>query len=328
MPQEFAPLLGGRLSDLTGAICASRFLRETMAKVVWTLTIAPIPWTMDLCRPEGRTIRDTDHPRFAVLSRVPGLRSVSLRNVHGPLADAALQSIASGCPRLRELNVASSSASGLALHAVASKCLQLESLNVDFVHWLTEDMLIRVVRAMPKLQRLHARNQIHVTDAFVAVATTGGSLRELDIGDCVKLSENSLRIIGANCPALETLYVGSGPLLGGTLKFVASGCPKLRKLCVRGYHSISDADLIAVARRCPGLEDLDVTNCANLTDASIVEVAARCSKLERLVVSGTNLTDVAVTHVARQCPRLAQFRAEWCRYLTGRAILEIAAHRP
>ena len=71
-----------------------------------------------------------------------------------------------------------------------------------------------------------------------------------------------------------------------------------------------------------------MTNCKNLTDASIVEVAACCSKLERLVVSGTNLTDVAVTHVACQCPRLAQFRAEWCRYLTGQAILEIAAHCP
>mmetsp|Transcript_11221 Transcript_11221/g.34494 ORF Transcript_11221/g.34494 Transcript_11221/m.34494 type:complete len:385 (+) Transcript_11221:325-1479(+) len=169
-----------------------------------------------------------------------------------------------------------------------------------------------------------------------------------------KITDASLHIVAARCPALARLDVGSSYITDDSIKAFAR--PALTSLDIGCCKKMTDTALLAIARNCPGLVSLRAMFCEQITDSSMVAIAENCPSLAclnlggcRLLTSstfgavGTHLpalqdlcasyltsamTDVALECIAAGCPCLTRLNVGNSQSITDSSLECIAAGCP
>ena len=81
-------------------------------------------------------------------------------------------------------------------------------------------------------------------------------MRKLNLGWCPQLTDRTLELLSAGCPALEYLYLlGNRSMTLDGLQCLARGCLRLRGMDVCGLQ-LSDRSMVALAPLFPNLTSL------------------------------------------------------------------------
>ncbi|KAI9073106.1 hypothetical protein K1719_044936 [Acacia pycnantha] len=117
---------------------------------------------------------------------------------------------------------------------------------------------------------------------------------------------HAIGVLGRRKNLLPVDVIDGGP------KFLASGCPNLRKLHVIGA---SEVGLLSVAEECPTLQELELQKC----DDNVLRGIAACQNLQilKLIANVDSFYSSVVSHIgmtilAQGCKRLVKLELSGC----------------
>lgn len=168
-----------------------------------------------------------------------------------------------------------------AVETIASYCHELQELDLSKSFKLTDCSLYALAHGCPNLTKLNISGCTAFSDTALAyLASFCKNLKSLNLCGCVKAAtDRALQAIGYNCSELERLNLGWCENVGDLgVTSLAHGCPELRALDLCGCVLITDESVIALANRCPHLRSLGLYYCQNITDRAMYSLAQ--SRLE------------------------------------------------
>eukprot|EP00127_Corallochytrium_limacisporum_P001218 Clim_evm5s46 gene=Clim_evmTU5s46 len=178
------------------------------------------------------------------------------------LGDASLQAIVEHCHNLRVLNLqrcVGMSAEGFAIFRKHSLPL-LERAEFSDLLAINDELILFMVRNMPKLKRLNLAFCSNITDeALVSIAAFCHELEELD-----------LSCVGANITDEGIAELTEGKCRD-TLRFIS----------LRNCPQVTNASVLALDESCTRLRTINVSNCKLVTPA----VAQQCQCVEVVLIS-------------------------------------------
>ncbi|KAI3994994.1 hypothetical protein MKX01_019808 [Papaver californicum] len=267
---------------------------------------------------------------------LPSLSSISLRGACR-LTDGGIKAFVASAPLLCSVNLAA--------------CPLLSSTSIKYMAdalgsvlkelYLDDCQNIDMILSLPALQKLEFLEVLSladiqtVSDDFVSnfVTLCGRNLKELDFSGCSKLTDKSLKAVGENCSALQTLHLANlHKLTDFSLGYLANGCRLIQTLKLRG-NAFSDLAVaafleasgepltefslnkvkkvgrhtaISLARCCSkNLLSLDVSWCRSLTDSALGLIVDSCKKLKIVKVFGcTQVTSKFVNGHSNACVQI------------------------
>lgn len=190
-----------------------------------------------------------------VLSLAPKfskLQTLVLRQDKPQLENNAVETIASYCPDLQDLDLSKSfKLSDRSLYALAHGCPGLTKLNISGCTAFSDDALAYLSGFCRKL-------------------------KVLNLCGCVRAAtDKALQAIGRNCNELQILNLGWCENVGDVgVMSLAYGCPDLRTLDLCGCVCITDDSVIALANRCLHLKSLGLYYCRNITDRAMYSLVS------------------------------------------------------
>ena len=169
-------------------------------------------------------------------------------------------------PRLQELRLCKLSATGKG-NGVGQK---------------TADLIGAVC---PKLRRLDLTTGEEIDWAGLVVQLPLLKDASFSSKSGVVFDDEVLRSIGAHCPQLQRLYVGSWShtITGAGLLHIARGCPDFRELHMY-CKDVTGADIVRFASQCPELRKLDVDGLSD--SAPLAGLGRAAPKLEHVHLLG------------------------------------------
>ena len=155
---------------------------------------------------------------------------------------------------LKELNLSTNNSKYIdrAFEVLATNCINLQTLNLSNCHWLSNDLLMPLLLANPKLRVIDVHECCKVTPTALQ-AITGEQLEKLTINKCL-------------WEVFDNWTEGCITIYEHCMVNCFSNLPHLKELSMKYTMYLTDEVLIAVAKNCPNLRILDVTGCHQITD--------------------------------------------------------------
>ncbi|KAL5098329.1 hypothetical protein RYX36_002656 [Vicia faba] len=277
---------------------------------------------LDLC---GRCL--PDYVVVASLARspkqLPKLTSLSLRGACR-LSDGGLQALVFSTPTLGSINLSMCSlltSASLYILAETLKSL-LKELYLDHCLGIDAALIVPALVEFEHLEVLSVAGIPTVCDTFVTdyIVARGHNMKELNLKDCINLTDESIKVIAEHCPGMCRLDLSNvckltdlsmGYLTNGcralyTLKlcrnsfsdeavaaFVETNGESLKELSLNNVKKVGYHTTLSLASHAKKLHSLDVSWCRNLTDNALGLIVDSCSSLRLLKLFGcTQVTDV------------------------------------
>ncbi|KAL6984345.1 F-box protein skp2a [Sarracenia purpurea var. burkii] len=163
-----------------------------------------------------------------------------------------------------------------AVETIASYCHDLQDLDLSKSFKLSDSSLFALAHGCPNLTKLNISGCSAFSDTALAyLAGFCRKLKYLNLCGCVKAaSDKALKAIGNNCNQLQALSLGWCEKVGDAgVTSLAYGCPNLRALDLCGCVLITDDSVIALANNCLRLRSLGLYYCQNITDRAMYSLA-------------------------------------------------------
>ena len=179
------------------------------------------------------------------------------------------------------------------------------------------------------------------------------TLASIDPSLCKEVTDRTCDLIAAHCANLEDLQLGGYTgISNASLKTIAGGLRRLRRLNLRSCWQVSDAGVLPLASASPAppLEDLNLQDCQKVSDLALRHIAqglpvaalnlsfcanisdsgmkslSRMSSLRTLNLrSCDNISDIGVGYLAEGCVGLQSLDLSFCDRVTDRAMTHIAS---
>ena len=130
--------------------------------------------------------------------------------------------------------------------------------------------------------------------SIIALAKSCVHLRAIDIGWCMRLTDDGLVAFASYCSNMRTVNVLDG----------ADIC-NLRRISLHGCEFISDIGISAVACNFRLLNSIDISVCRYVTDVGLSAIADNCPELHTINLSDLvrfdsdiPITDIGVSAIA------------------------------
>ncbi|XVF37055.1 hypothetical protein REPUB_Repub19eG0112800 [Reevesia pubescens] len=195
--------------------------------------------------------KDMNNLVLSLAPKFTKLQTLILRQENPQLEDNAVETIATFCHDLQELDLSKSfKLSDHSLYALAHGCPNLTKLNISGCTSFSDEALEYLTNFCRKL-------------------------KILNLCGCVEAAtDRALQAIGRNCNMLQALNLGWCENVGDLgVMSLAYGCPDLRCLDLCGCVCITDDSVIALANECLHLRSLGLYYCRNITDRAMYSLA-------------------------------------------------------
>ncbi|KAF9687134.1 hypothetical protein SADUNF_Sadunf02G0062200 [Salix dunnii] len=159
-----------------------------------------------------------------------------------------------------------------AVETIASHCRDLQDLDLSKSFKLSDLSLYALAHGFPNLTKLNISGCTAFSDVSLEHLTGFcRKLKILNLCGCVKsATDRALQAIGRNCSQLQSLNLGWCENVGDDgVRSLAYGCPDIRTLDLCGCVCITDESVIALANSCPHLGSLCLYYCRNITDRAM-----------------------------------------------------------
>ncbi|CAA7405296.1 unnamed protein product [Spirodela intermedia] len=228
------------------------------------------------------------------------LQVLSLRQNKPQLEDDAVESIATYCHDLRDLDLSKSlRLRDRSLYALAHGCPHLTTLNISGCSAFSDTALAYLASFCKNLKALNLCGCVKAASdkALQAIACSCYQLQSLNLGWCEGISDKGVISLAFRCPDLRNLDLcGCVLITDDSVVALAEGCPRLRSLDLYYCQNITDRAMYSLARRAPGgaagLMNLNISQCTALTPPAVQAVCDSfpslhtCPDRHSLIISG------------------------------------------
>ncbi|KAG7455839.1 hypothetical protein MATL_G00245230 [Megalops atlanticus] len=256
----------------------------------------------------------------AVVSRCSSLNALSLLDTPH-LSDSALRAVAEAC-KLRRIGVEGNNRitdAGWKSLCRSSPCLR--HIHAVDCRGLT-DVTMRAIGSLKSLISLNVADCVRVSDVgvrWLVDGPSGARIQELDLTNCVRISDSSLMRIVQKCTSLKHLKLCYCDHLTDAGVEWLGGASSLISLDLSGT-SIQDQSLTALGNN-PGLKKLNLSECLWITDIGIEKFCRQVRGLEHMAVSHClSLSDQSVKALSFYCRTIVSLRMAGCPKMTDLAV--------
>ncbi|KAH9322605.1 hypothetical protein KI387_017244, partial [Taxus chinensis] len=251
----------------------------------------------------------------------PALRILTLWDC--PLVgDNGLSSIAKGCRLLEKLDLLNCPLIGdKGLESVAVNCPGLLTLNIESCPQIGDKSLKVIGQHCFNLKRLSINNCALVGDeGIMAVVSSSTKLEKAKL-QAVKVTDNSLAVIGHYCKSLiELMLVNLQNVTENGFYSMgnASGMQKLKLLSVTSCQGLTDLSLVAIGQGCPSLKQVSLRKCEFLDNKGLKGFTEVAVSLENLQLEECNMISTMglIDALANCCGKLKVLTLEKCTGIT------------
>lgn len=150
--------------------------------------------------------------------------------------------------------------------------------------WLTDSVLIPVLKRNQKLQRLDISNCSFVTNSSLQVLGVNcQNVRTVCLTDCHWVSVEGLTVLAFHCVNIESLdLTGCWGINDEAITLLAQQCKKLQYLSLAKIYGLTDYAMSILAREATSMRHLNIRGCWRLSDDSIRILAEYATNLKAL----------------------------------------------
>jgi len=300
------------------------------------------------------------------------LNALSLEHLPN-LKDDHLQALMTGCKSLRYVSILHSTLlTDVAIKSI-SQSKRLQVMKLEGNNRITDSAIRSLVRSCPDLRHLYLAECQRLTDLslkalgfcknltvanvadcvrlsdtglrYIVEGHSGPKLRELNLTNCLRVSDVSVLRIVQRCTTLtyinlsycEHVTDAGVELLGMIPSLISvdiSGCfvqdqgisalgnnPKLKDIIIAECINVSDIGMQKLVQHTRDLENLDVSECKLLTDHSIKSLAFCCRRLRTLNISGCRLlSDQSLQYLSGVSHYLDSLDFSGCNLISDKAL--------
>jgi F-box and leucine-rich repeat protein 2/20 len=218
----------------------------------------------------------------------------------GSLSEAAeFSQIVSSCPKLVSLDVSGSFSFSDRLLELPSR---LQELDLSTCVWLTSPYLQRIVEASPQLKKLKLSSNVQLNFTAWTVLQKLRELVGLDLARCNQITDEDLRLILKTCRNLIELNLEECIKLSeGIFYELAKNMPQLTALNV-SRSNVTDGAVAEIAIRCSSLQYLDLTRCQQVTEKGIIQLLRQAPSLQNLIIRSCPISDKGIEFIRQLRP--------------------------
>nr|XP_014436318.1 dynein regulatory complex subunit 6 isoform X5 [Pelodiscus sinensis] len=245
-------------------------------------------------------------PSFKSISECKNLQDLNVSECKG-LNDESMRLISEGCPALLYLN--------LSYTDITNGTLRLLSRISDAgLRPFLEGS------SGAKLRELNLTNCIHITDAsLMKIAQRCHNLTYLNIRYCESVTDGGIEALGY-MTSLMSIDI-SGTTVSDMSLVVLGHVRRMKELSVSECRKITD---LGIQRFCQGAKDLeycDVSYCFQLTNETVKALAFNCRQLTSLNIAGCHkMTDLCIQYLSGVCHYLHFLDISGCVHLTDKTL--------
>lgn len=253
---------------------------------------------------------------------LPDLAIISLKGACR-LTDIALKELVASTPALRSINLSECSLLTYSsiFHLAAYLGPTLRELYIDNCHRIDARIIAPAIFEFKHLEVLSVAGIQTVCDEFVVeiIDKCGRNIKDLDLADCVKLTNTSIEVIGNTCSGLRSLnisnlhnltdlavqYLANGCLSIQTLKlrqtsfsdeavaaFLETSGKSLKELSLNNVRKVGPNTALSLAKSSKELLSLDLSWCRKITNEALGLIVDSCLSLKLVKLFGcTQISD-------------------------------------
>ncbi|KAM6089687.1 F-box and leucine-rich repeat protein 13 isoform 3-T3 [Theristicus caerulescens] len=171
-----------------------------------------------------------------------------------------------------------------------------------------------------KLRELNLTNCIHVTDASVTeIAQRCHELTYLTLRHCENVTDAGIEALG-NMSSLISIDISGTSISDMSLRALGHH-GKIKELSVSECKNISDTGIQEFCKGTKSLEYCHVSYCPQLTDEAVKAMAFHCHTLTSVNIAGCpKMTDTCIQYLAAACHYLHFLDVSGCIHLTDKAL--------
>ncbi|WOG85536.1 hypothetical protein DCAR_0104727 [Daucus carota subsp. sativus] len=256
------------------------------------------------------------------LSSLPTLGIISLRGACR-LSDDALKNLVELAPFLCSINLGENALiTHVGIHHLANALgTSLRELFIDNCSLIDGSYISSALKKFEHLEVLSIAGISNICDKVVSdiITARGRNIKDLNLADCVNLTDYSLNIIGQNCSGLRSLNIENlDKLTNMGLSNLANGCKSIRtlKLCRNKFSDEAIAAFIDTAGR--SLEQLSLNRVSQVGSFTALSLAKISRKLMSLDLSWCRkVTDEALGLLVDSCWSLKLLKLFGCTQITN-----------
>ncbi|XP_075508239.1 uncharacterized protein LOC142545134 [Primulina tabacum] len=250
------------------------------------------------------------------------LAIVSLRGACR-LSDSGLKELLVAAPALRSINLGQCSLLTCdGINFIADYLgSNLRELYIDDCQKIDAMRILSSFKKFRCMEVLSVANVQTVTDQFISevIKACGQSIKELDLANCLELTDSSLKIIGSSCVNLCSLNISNlHNLTDIGVEYLANGCRSIQKLklCRNGF---SDEAMAAFMQSSGGsLMELSLNNVTKVGSNTALSLAGYSKKLSSLDISWCRrITNEALGLIVDNCSSLKLLKIFGCGQITS-----------
>ncbi|NXC42011.1 DRC6 protein, partial [Penelope pileata] len=238
------------------------------------------------------------------------------------ITDLSFKLMSKFCPYIRHIHIAGcQKITDIGLKMI-SQLKYILVLNVADCFRISDGGVQLFVRGSSgaKLRELNLTNCIHVTDASVTeIAQRCHQLAYLNLHHCENVTDAGIEALG-NMSSLMSIDVSGTSISDVGLKALGRR-GKIKQLSLSECKNVSDTGIQEFCKGTEHLEYCHVSYCPQLTDEVVKALAFHCHKLTSVSIAGCpKMTDTCIQYLATACRYLHFLDISGCINLTDKAL--------
>ncbi|XP_063998627.1 LOW QUALITY PROTEIN: F-box and leucine-rich repeat protein 13 [Pogoniulus pusillus] len=230
---------------------------------------------------------------------------------------------------------------------MSKSCLYIRHIHVADCQKIT-DAGLKMISPLKHILVLNVADCIRISDGGVrpfVQGSSGAKLRELNLSNCIHVTDASITEIGQRCHKLTYLNLchcenvtdaGIEALgsISALLSIDLSGTNisdmglrslgqygKIKDIAISECENISDTGIQEFCKGTKYLERCDISCCPQLTDETLRSMAFHCHRLTAVSIAGCpKMTDSCIQYLAAGCHYLRFLDVSGCIHLTDKAL--------
>jgi len=263
---------------------------------------------------------------------IPSIESLNLSGCYN-LSDSALDTAFNrDIPSLTNINLSlCKEVTDNSLGRIATHCKNIEVLDLGGCTKITNTGLLLISWGLKNIKSLNLRSCWQISDHGIGhLAGMDGkpgasSLQELNLQDCQKLTDQSLRYISEGISKIRKVNLSFCASITDTGIKSLGRLASMEELNLRSCDNITDIGIGYLAEGSIRLRELDVSFCERVTDASMAHIASGLFNLRSLSMAAAKINDEGICKISKTLLDLKTLNIGQCTRITDKSLQHIAA---
>jgi uncharacterized protein YjbI with pentapeptide repeats len=254
--------------------------------------------------------------KIALLLLKFNLKEIDLSST--PITDDELRKVLKKNSKLQKINLSGTNIIGTAFDSEITTFEHLIEIDISDCSKLTDEILKILFEKCPNLQKINLSKTNITGTAFESEAINLENLTEIDMKNCLNLTDVQLKILMEKCSQLQKINLHGANIIGTAFDSEAINLGNLTEIDFSFCWHLRDNHLKLLIEKCSQLQKIDLYH-THITGAAFDSEAVRLEKLTEINIACCfHLTDHYLKKIIEKCPNLQKINL-YETYITGAA---------